>query len=164
MGVGVRTPAMGVGVRTPWQAAPEAVAEWFMDYRNADGSPAEMCGNGVRVFGRYLLSHGLVAGPEFAVATRGGTRLVRAERDGEITVDMGPPRVLGAGHATLAGQPLDGLRVSVGNPHLACLVDKPLTGFDLSQPPQLDAGEFPDGANLELDQLRRQCAHPDAGA
>jgi diaminopimelate epimerase len=125
-------------------------AEWFMDYRNADGSLAEMCGNGIRVFGRYLLAHGLVAGPEFAVATRGGTRLVRAERDGEITVDMGAPQVLGTGHATLAGRPLEGLRVSLGNPHLACVVDSPLAGFDLSQPPGLDAGEFPDGVNLEL--------------
>ena len=125
-------------------------AEWFMDYRNADGSLAEMCGNGIRVFGRYLLDHDLVAGPEFAVATRAGTRLVRAEPDGEITVDMGPPHVLGTGQATLAGQPLEGLRVSLGNPHLACLVDSPLAEFDLSQPPALDARQFPDGVNLEL--------------
>ncbi len=142
-------PVAGLGGPGPG-AAPQGGAEWFMDYRNADGSPAEMCGNGIRVFGRYLVSHGLVAGPEFAVATRGGTRLVRVERDGKITVDMGSPLLLGAGHATLAGQRLDGLRVSVGNPHLACLVDTPLAEFDLSRPPVLDAGEFPDGANLEL--------------
>jgi diaminopimelate epimerase len=125
-------------------------AEWFMDYRNADGTLAEMCGNGIRVFGRYLLDHDLVGGAEFAVATRGGTRLVRAEPDGEITVDMGMPQVLGTGRATLAGQPLEGLRVSLGNPHLACLVDSPLAEFDLSQPPVLDADQFPDGVNLEL--------------
>ena len=47
--------------------------EWFMDYRNADGSLAEMCGNGVRVFARYLLEHGLASGPDFGVATRGGS-------------------------------------------------------------------------------------------
>ena len=125
-------------------------AEWFMDYRNADGTLAEMCGNGIRVFGRYLLDHDLVGGPEFAVATRGGTRLVRPEPDGEITVDMGVPQVLGTGRATLAGQPLEGLRVSLGNPHLACLVDSPLAELDLSQPPALDAEQFPDGVNLEL--------------
>jgi diaminopimelate epimerase len=125
-------------------------AEWFMDYRNADGSLAEMCGNGIRVFGRYLLDHGLVAGPEFVVATRGGTRLVRAEPDGEITVDMGAPQVLGTGRATLAAQPLEGLRVSLGNPHLACLVDSPLAEFDLSQPPAIDQEQVPDGVNLEL--------------
>jgi len=131
-------------------AGPGGGAQWFMDYRNADGSVAEMCGNGIRVFGRYLLDHGLVAGPEFTVATRGGTRLVRAEPDGEITVDMGAPQVLGTGRAILAGQPLEGLRLSLGNPHLACLVDSPLAEFDLSQPPELDAGQFPDGVNLEL--------------
>jgi len=125
-------------------------AQWFMDYRNADGSLAEMCGNGIRVFGRYLLDHDLVAGPEFAVATRAGTRLVRAEPDGGITVDMGAPQVLGTGHATLAGRALEGLRVSLGNPHLACLVDSPLAGFDLSQPPALHGGQFPNGVNLEL--------------
>jgi diaminopimelate epimerase len=125
-------------------------AEWFMDYRNADGTLAEMCGNGIRVFSRYLLDHDLVGGPEFAVATRGGTRLVQAEPDGEITVDMGIPQVLGTGRATLAGQPLEGWRVSLGNPHLACLVDSPLAEFDLSQPPALDAEQFPDGVNLEL--------------
>ena len=123
---------------------------WFMDYRNADGSLAEMCGNGIRVFGRYLLNHGLVSGPEFAVATRGGTRLLRVEPDGVITVDMGASLILGPGRATLAGRVLAGLAVSVGNPHLACVVDEPLDGFDLSQPPLLDAGQFPGGANLEL--------------
>src|SRR5262249_18351686 len=52
-------------------------AEWFMDYRNADGSIAEMCGNGIRVFARYLLAHGLAAGPELAIGTRAGVRVVR---------------------------------------------------------------------------------------
>ena len=43
-----------------------------MDYRNADGSVAEMCGNGVRVFARYLVEAGLAAPGELGVATRGG--------------------------------------------------------------------------------------------
>lgn len=128
-------------------------AGWFMDYRNADGGVAEMCGNGIRVFARYLLDHGLAQGPEFAVATRAGTRLVRAEDGGAITVDMGPPRVLGPGRGVLAGRPLEGLAVSLGNPHLACLVSEPLDGFDLSQPPLLDARQFPAGANFELLRL-----------
>src|SRR5580698_4300793 len=82
--------------------------EWFMDYRNADGSIAEMCGNGVRVFARYLLDHGLASGPEISIATRAGTRVVRAGTDGDFTVDMGPATVLGPGVADLAGQRLDG--------------------------------------------------------
>ena len=125
-------------------------AEWFMDYRNADGSIAEMCGNGLRVFGRYLLEHGLAAGPSFAVATRSGIRQVRAEPDGQITVDMGPVTVLGPGRAVIGGVTRDGLRVSVGNPHLACLVDDALDNFDLAAPPGLDPADFPDGGNVEL--------------
>lgn len=148
------TGAAGKGAAGNGAVPPDAAgAEWFMDYWNGDGSLAEMCGNGVRVFARYLLDHGLAVGPEIALATRAGVRLVRAEPDGAITVDMGTPRVLGAGHAVLAGQPLAGLAVSMGNPHLACLVDGPLDGFDLSAPPELDTAEFPAGVNLELVRL-----------
>ena len=121
-----------------------------MDYRNADGSVAEMCGNGIRVFARYLVRHGLADGPEFAVATRCGPRLIRMGADGGVTVDMGAVAVLGPGSAVIAGQAYPGLRVSVGNPHLACLVDGPLASFDLSRPPGLDAGQFPGGGNVEL--------------
>ena len=125
-------------------------AEWFMDYRNADGSLAEMCGNGIRVFARYLAQHGLVAGPEFTVATRSGPRRVRLGAGGDITADMGGVAMLGPGSAVVAGQAYPGLRVSVGNPHLACLVEDPLASFDLSRPPGLDPGQFPEGGNVEL--------------
>jgi diaminopimelate epimerase len=128
-------------------------AEWFMDYRNADGSVAEMCGNGLRVFARYLLDHGLAEGPAFTVATRAGLRRVTVAPDGGITADMGPVSVLGPGRAVSGGIVLDGLRISVGNPHLACLVDTPLDKFDLSAPPELDGGQFPAGANVEVVQL-----------
>ncbi len=70
-------------------------AEWFMDYRNADGSVAEMCGNGIRVFAKYLMEAGLASGPVVQVATRAGTRSVRAGDDGQFTVDMGPATVVG---------------------------------------------------------------------
>ena len=59
-------------------AAQAGEAPWFMDYRNADGSHAQMCGNGARVFAAYLVREGLVAGPEFAIATRAGVKRVRA--------------------------------------------------------------------------------------
>jgi diaminopimelate epimerase len=127
--------------------------EWFMDYRNADGSLAEMCGNGIRVFARYLVRHGLASGPEFAVATRSGPRRVRAGADGDVTAEMGAVAVLGPGSAVVAGRARPGLRVSVGNPHLACLVGEPLAGLDLSRVPELDPGQFPGGANVELVQV-----------
>ena len=123
---------------------------WFMDYRNADGSVAEMCGNGIRVFARYLVRHGLADGPEFTVATRSGPRLIRMCTDGGVSVDMGAVAVLGPGSAVIDGQTYPGLRVSVGNPHLACLVEGPLAAFGLSRPPGLDPGQFPEGGNVEL--------------
>jgi diaminopimelate epimerase len=127
-----------------------AGAEWFMDYRNADGSLAEMCGNGIRVFACYLAQHGLVAGPEFTVATRSGPRRVRLGAGGDVAADMGGVAVLGPGRAIVAGRAYPGLRVSVGNPHLACLVEGPLASFDLSRPPGLDRRQFPEGGNVEL--------------
>jgi diaminopimelate epimerase len=132
------------------RAAEPAGPGWFMDYRNSDGSIAEMCGNGLRVFARYLLDQGLAEGPAFAVATRAGIRQVREQADRRLTVDMGAVRILGSGSAVVGGQACEGLAVSVGNPHLACIVDQPVARFDLSAPPALDAGRFPDGANVEL--------------
>ena len=135
---------------------PGGSPEWFMDYRNADGSVAEMCGNGIRVFARYLAQHGLTEGKEFTVATRSGPRQVRLAEpggDGGVTADMGRVAVLGPGSAVIGGRSCDGLRVSVGNPHLACLVDAPLAAFDLSRPPGLDPEQFPGGGNVELVQL-----------
>src|SRR4249920_1185844 len=122
---GPGTGANGSGPGSPDGPAPE----WFMDYRNSDGSTAEMCGNGIRVFARYLAGRGLAAGPAFTVATRSGFRRVRLEEDGNVTAEMGAVAVLGPGRAVIGGPgglPCEGLRVSVGNPHLACLVDAPL--------------------------------------
>jgi len=130
--------------------AGQEAAEWFMDYRNADGSIAEMCGNGIRVFTRYLLGHGLAGGPELDLATRAGLRHVTEEPSGDITVDMGAPEVLGPGTAVIDGSQHQGLAVSLGNPHLACVVNAPVAGIDLSQPPVVDHVQFPDGANVEV--------------
>src|SRR5260221_7562581 len=125
-----------------------AVADWFMDYRNADGSIAEMCGNGLRVFARYLLAHGLADGPAFVVATRAGLRQVFQEASGEITVDMGAPLLLGHSAAPVGGVECHRLAVSLRNPHLACVVDVPVAGFDLSGPPAGVPPRFPDGAKV----------------
>ena len=88
--------------------------EWFMDHRNADGSHAEMCGNGIRLFLHVLVTEGLLersaceAG--VLVGTRGGPRRVGATPDGDYWVDMGPAREFGAGAATLAGRSFAGPR------------------------------------------------------
>ena len=99
-------------------SGPRAAPEWFMDYRNSDGSPAEMCGNGLRVFARYLAGRGLATGPAFTVATRCGPRQVSLHDDGSVTAEMGNVTVLAPGRAVVGGVTCDGLHVSVGNPHL----------------------------------------------
>jgi diaminopimelate epimerase len=125
-------------------------APWFMDYRNADGSIAEMCGNGIRVLARYLLDHGIAAGPELAIATRAGTRIVRQEPGGELTVDMGPASTGRTGWALIGGRRYTGLAVHVGNPHLVCLIGKAIAGIDMSEPPEIDQEVFPYGVNVEI--------------
>src|SRR5207248_7954966 len=99
--------------------SPVPDAEWFMDYRNADGSIAEMCGNGVRVFAHYLATVGLVSAAEpLTVATRAGLRPVRWEFDGQLSVEMGPVVLGGPGTASVAGRRFSGVAADVGNPHL----------------------------------------------
>ena len=132
--------------------------DWFMDYRNADGSIAEMCGNGVRVFAHYLRSVGLEHRDEFVVASLAGPRPVRinswSQLTADVTVDMGPVKEFGAGEASVGGRRFSGLAIDVGNPHLAC-VDPDLTVEDLRM---LDVGAqvsfdevlFPDGVNIEV--------------
>jgi diaminopimelate epimerase len=124
--------------------------DWFMDYRNADGSLAEMCGNGARVFARYLTDAGLVARPEFRVGSRSGPRRVRSNSDGTVTVEMGRVRCEGTSMVTVEGAAFTGVMVDIGNPHLACLTDVPVEHLDLSVPPGHDPGNFPYGINVEL--------------
>ena len=137
--------------------------EWFMDHRNADGSTAEMCGNGIRLFLHVLVSEGLLdrgaceAG--VLVGTRGGPRRVGAAPDGDYWVDMGPAKEFGAGKAELSGRSFSGLAVSMGNPHLACLTDADIDALDLTGTPSFDPGLFPDGVNVELVNVLEPGAH-----
>jgi diaminopimelate epimerase len=124
--------------------------DWFMDYRNADGSIAEMCGNGIRVFARYLTDTGLVSDPVFQVGSRSGPRRVRSNDDGTVTVEMGHVQVDGTSMVTVEGAAFTGCIVDVGNPHLACLTEVPVGQLDLSVPPGHDPGNFPHGVNVEF--------------
>ena len=125
---------------------------WFMDYRNGDGSIAEMCGNGVRVFARYLVDAGLVREAEFPVGSRAGVREVVVDEHGDVAVDMGRARVTGTSLATVAGGSVAGFAVDVGNPHLVCVVEgaDKLAALDLTVPPLHDPNVFPDGVNIEF--------------
>jgi diaminopimelate epimerase len=90
-----------------------------MEYWNADGSPAEMCGNGLRCVARYAVDEGLVTGSSFTVHTAVGPRSVTVHDHG-ARVELGPVTASGS-MASLVG--LDLAAVSVGNPHAVAFVD-----------------------------------------
>jgi diaminopimelate epimerase len=125
-----------------------------MDHRNADGSYAEMCGNGIRLFLHVLVTEGLLdratceAG--VLVGTRGGPRRVGANGVGGYWVDMGPARPLGDGGTVLGGRRVPGVGISMGNPHLVVLLDDPVGDVDLTTVPPVDAAMFPEGVNVEV--------------
>ncbi|WP_251150715.1 diaminopimelate epimerase [Cellulosimicrobium sp. Marseille-Q4280] len=139
-------------------------AIWFMDYRNADGSVAEMCGNGVRVFAAFAESLGLVSfagGTEVPVGTRAGVKRVRKEGDW-YAVDMGPWFLPGGRDALRAGfdatvvvrgweVPRPALSVDLGNPHtvLALAREDLLADADLTGAPVVEPVP-PRGTNVEL--------------
>jgi diaminopimelate epimerase len=127
-------------------------ALWFMDYRNADGSIAEMCGNGIRVFVRFLLEQDLLSGPIVEIATRSGLKVARALPDGRVRASMGPVTV---GNrwvvvTTADGADFKALTAHVGNPHAVSIVDN-LDALRLHAAPHWEPPEeFPQGVNLEF--------------
>lgn len=146
----VRSTAIDEGAQ-----AASAGAEWFMDYRNADGSAAEMCGNGIRVFARYLADAGWIDLDEGAVliGTRAGVKPVTRSELG-FEVDLGPWRVEPDEVLVRArglGVPRPGLGIDVGNPHIVVALSgaDELEGLDLTARPQLHP-EPARGANIEF--------------
>lgn len=133
-------------------------ADWYLDYRNADGSIAQMCGNGVRVFAHYLRAAGLESRDEFVVGSPAGPRPVVLHRAdatcADVTVDMGKANRLGAGQAVVGGRRFTGVAIDVGNPHLACvdpaLTAETLAALDVAAPVAFDEAAFPEGVNVEV--------------
>ncbi len=145
-------------------AAADSAATWFMDYRNADGSIAEMCGNGTRVFAHWLYRQGYETTNHFLIGTRAGDKAVivaEADEHGRgpnnqqaiVSVEMGHAEVTGLSTAQVGREKLAGLAVDVGNPHLAVVVPgweaKDIANLEL-EAPRLDDDFFPSGANLEI--------------
>lgn len=149
----VRSAAIDEGAAS---LAEEPDAEWFMDYRNADGSIAEMCGNGVRVFVHYLLRSGLATlehGSTLPIGTRAGVRDITRSDNG-YQVDLGLWRLSGDDPLVTAdGLPVarPGLGIDVGNPHVvvALAEEAELATLELHRAPVLDP-VLPHGANVEF--------------
>ncbi len=138
----------------PAAVAARGEATWFMDYRNADGSLSEMCGNGIRVLGRFLATHADVdPRSPLPVATRAGTKVLTfADGDplGEITVDMGAPALLGETTVRVGDRSWPAVHVSMGNPHAVVFVDSLDDAGPLTAAPGHDTDVYPDGVNVEF--------------
>ena len=160
----VRTVALEAGsqIATAGHESHDADAEWFMDYRNGDGSIAEMCGNGVRAFAHYLLLEGLAQMPSSGlhIATRAGVKIVTLSADG-YSVDMGPWEFIHPAQAaadamdsTVLTRGLEvarpSLSVSMGNPHTVVALADPqeLAAADLGAQPAVEPLPA-NGVNIE---------------
>lgn len=145
----------------PEVLAQASQARWFMDYRNADGSLAEMCGNGTRVFATFLRREGLETGDEFAIATRAGAKVVRFEGPDLIAVNLGPWRLAQPQIAQDEGfdalvhlpghEPLSALSLDLGNPHTVVALPEnlDLDSLDLHLAPVVNPPPE-HGTNVEL--------------
>lgn len=128
-------------------------ANWFMDYRNADGSVAEMCGNGVRVFVHALIREGLADVGSFTVATRGGVRQVTIDEvGGAVSVQMGVGEPLLPSSITIAeGATFPAAGMLFPNPHAVVFVDDLDDAGDLLDVPSWQPTErYPNGVNIEF--------------
>jgi diaminopimelate epimerase len=145
-------------------------ADFFMDYYNADGRPAQMCGNGIRCLAKLAYDTGLTHDRELTVATRAGLKHIWLHVDGgrvdRVTVDMGAPGLSrkdlpmqGDPNSEFLGEPVEvdgrsfkGSAVSMGNPHLVLFVDTDPRSIDVENlGPRLEVDpRFPEGTNVEF--------------
>jgi len=129
--------------------------KWFMDYRNADGSLAEMCGNGIRVMARYLVERGHMQEGIFAINTRDGVKHLRVPMVGDISVNMG--QVTDESEEITAAtnsKVWNGYNINVGNPHAVVFVENLDDVGSLSEPPVVRPREsYPEGVNVEFVQI-----------
>jgi diaminopimelate epimerase len=144
----------GVGADGILVPAPSQVADLRMVYFNSDGSPSEMCGNGIRCLARYARDYELAEGDVFTVETESGTKKILLYEDGSSRVEMGPPRF--GGEAELHG--FSFLRVSMGNPHAVTFLQsdeevRKLALKDVGPPVETDP-LFPEKTNVEFAHAR----------
>ena len=125
-------------------------AQWFMDYRNADGSVAEMCGNGLRVFARFLVERGLEAGPAFLVGSRAGDRWVTVA--GELVgAEMGEASGGDEPHpwVVVEGAPIEADAWWMPNPHAVVFVNDVEALPSPLPEPVVHSERFDKGVNVE---------------
>ncbi len=135
---------------------------YFMDYRNADGSLAETCGNGLRVFARFLVENGLEKTGAFSIRTRAGVVQATVGKDDlnfdNIAINMGAPEFLSTSLQPVVKTETgswNAVAVAMPNPHCVTVVDDMKSaGALLSLPIVTPAEVFPDGVNVEFIESR----------
>ncbi len=144
----------GVGADGILVPAASEVADLRMIYFNSDGSPSEMCGNGIRCLARYARDQKLIHGDALTVETGAGIQKILLNEDGSSRVDMGPPSF--DSEVDLHGFRF--LRVSMGNPHAVAFVEEESTvdRLKLSDIGPLVENDplFPDKTNVEFASIR----------
>ena len=114
----------GIGADGVVIVTPLGGSDFKMRIINSDGSEAAMCGNASRCVAKYIRSHGLGTGDEFALHTLSGIVRTELRADGNVTVDMGEPRsFLGSIELEADGRKFAAETVSMGNPHAVIFVD-----------------------------------------
>ncbi len=151
--------ADGIIRATPAPEAPRAGSTTRMELRNADGSPAEMSGNGIRCLAQALLLADPGLGPDVPIATDAGLRTVTVhERLDAVThslsVAMGVARVDGEAPEWAGGEVARALLVDMGNPHVVLDLSRAVAGaaedIDLVEVGETVNGKIPGGANVHL--------------
>jgi len=129
--------------------------KWFMDYRNADGSVAEMCGNGIRVMAKYLVTRSIQPEGIFAIDTRAGIKHLRVPLDGDISVNMGHVTdEMEEIEASNNGHTWSGYNINVGNPHAVVFVNSLDDVGSLADAPSVSpASSYPEGVNVEFVEI-----------
>ena len=133
----------------------KTAGKWFMDYRNADGSVAEMCGNGIRVMAKYLVTRSIQPEGIFAIDTRAGIKHLRVPLDGDISVNMGHVTdEMEEIEASNNGHTWSGYNINVGNPHAVVFVDSLDDVGSLADAPSVSpASSYPEGVNVEFVEI-----------
>jgi diaminopimelate epimerase len=128
---------------------------WFMDYSNADGSVAEMCGNGIRVMARYLTDRGHQPSGIYAINTRAGRKFLSVPETGDISVNMGQvSQVPGEITVEANNNSYQGFNIEIGNPHAVVFTDDTSSVGELKVAPKVEPGaEYPEGVNVEFAQF-----------
>ncbi len=169
----------GVGADGIIRIAPSETADFFMDYWNADGQVAEMCGNGIRCVGKLVYDRGLTERTAIDVDTRDGVKhLELTVRDGAVErvgVDMGTPAfaraalpMTGPAEEEFVDEPftVDDMKfrataVSMGNPHLVLIGETDPAEIDVRRiGPELEhSADFPQRTNVEFVRIEDGAAH-----